>query len=59
MGFATKITLPRVQKSHISYRSFRKFNEEDFRQNVACAPYHVSEIFDDIDDKFGFYETLI
>ena len=35
------------------------FNEDDFTQDIAKAPFQVSEIFDDIDDKIWFYNNLL
>ena len=42
----------------ITYRSYRKFDDDIFKRDIAHAPFHVAEIFDDLDDKFWFYETL-
>ena len=58
VGFATKITVPKTGNAFVTYRSYKKFNEAEFRQDVANAPHQVSEIFDDIEDKYWFYETL-
>ena len=58
VGFATKITVPNARNAFVTYRSYKKFNETEFRQDVANAPCQVSEIFDDIEDKYWFYETL-
>ena len=41
----------------ITYRSYRKFDDDIFKRDIAHAPFHVAEIFDDLDDKFWFYET--
>ena len=58
VGFATKITVPKTGNAFVTYRSYKKFNEAEFRQDFANVPYQVSEIFDDIEDKYWFYETL-
>ena len=58
VGMATKVSFPRVDKSMITYRSYRKFDDHIFKWDIAHAPFHVAEIFDDLDDKFWFYETL-
>ena len=58
VGFAMKITVPKTRNSFVTYRSYKKFNESEFKWDVANAPYHVSDIFDNIEDKFWFYETL-
>ena len=36
-----------------------KFNEDDFTQDIAKAPFQVGEIVDDIDDKMWFYNNLL
>ena len=48
VGFAAKITVPKTGNAFVTYRSYKKFNEAEFRQDVANAPYQVSEICDDI-----------
>ena len=58
VGFAIKITVPKTGYAFVTYRSYNKFIEAEFRQDVANAPYQVSDIFDDIKDKYWFYETL-
>ena len=55
VGFDTKITVPKTGNSFVTYRSYKKFNESEFKWDVANAPYHVSDIFDDIEDKYWFY----
>ena len=46
---------PRV----VNYRTYKHFNEDDFTQDIAKAPFQVGEIFDDIDDKMWFYNNLL
>ena len=48
-------TAPRV----VNYRTYKHFNEDDFTQDIAKAPFQVGEIFDDIDDKIWFYNNLL
>ena len=57
VGMATKVSFPRVDKSMITYKSYRKFDDDIFQRDIAHAPFHVAEIFDDLDDKFWFYKT--
>ena len=57
--FATKIHVPRSQENVITYRSYKKFDDENFKHDVENAPYHVGEIFDDFDDKFWFQKKLM
>ena len=50
VGMATKVSFPRLD--------YRKFDDDIFKRDIAHAPFHVAEIFDDLDDKFWFHETL-
>ena len=43
----------------ITYRSYKKFDDENFKHDVENALYHVGEIFDDFDDKFWFQKKLM
>ena len=58
VGFATEITVPKLKNSFVTYRSYKKCNESEFKLDVANAPYHVSDIFDGIEDKYWLYKTL-
>jgi hypothetical protein len=40
------------------YRSYKKFNDVMFSEELGQAPYHVSEIFEDVNDSYWFCETL-
>ena len=56
VGAATK----RSQKpKKINYRSFKHFNDTDFLYDMSCAPFHVADIFDDVDDMAWYTSTLI
>ena len=59
VGFASKIHVPRMEKQVITYRSYKKFNENCFRSDVHNAPFHVADIFDDCDDSYWFHERLL
>ena len=43
----------------IFYRSYKHFNECDFTNDIATAPFHVAYIFDDVDDTAWFHASLI
>ena len=59
IAFSTKLHVPRTTRDPIWYRSYKKFDEEYFKRDIATAPYHVGEIFDDLDDKFWYSKSLI
>ncbi len=57
--FATKAFLPRSEKSKIFYRSYKHFNIESYRQDIRAIPFHVSEVFDSVDDPYWFCHELL
>ena len=44
---------------NIQYRSYKHFDDELFKDDIASAPYHVRDIFDNFDDTYWFNHTLI
>ncbi len=42
----------------VCYRSFKNFNVDNYNADVAQAPFHVMEIFEDIDDFTWFYDKM-
>ena len=42
----------------ISFRSFKNFNVETFNQELSLAPWHVGEIFEDVEDQLFYWNTL-
>ena len=56
---STKLHVPPQQKKRVHYRSYKKFNEEKFCNDLASAPFYVSEIFDDMDDSYWFFSSLL
>ena len=59
IGAATKRFAPSQKPRIIHYRSFKKFAEPEFLYDIACAPFHVMEIFDDVDDMAWYTSALI
>ena len=43
----------------IAFRSYRNFDSEEFKKQLEVAPWHVGEIFDDIDDQVNFHNGLL
>ena len=56
---ATRMHATRSQCRTITYRSYRRMNDSAFSADLSCAPFHVSAIFDDVDDQVGFYNSLL
>ena len=43
----------------VAFRSYRNFDSEEFKKQLEVAPWHVGEIFDDIDDQVNFHNGLL
>ena len=56
---ATKIKRPSNEPRTINYRTMKNFNEDVYKQDLEIAPFHVSHIFDDVDDKMWFHNNLL
>lgn len=41
------------------YRSYKTFNESNFKNDVEMLPFQVGKVFDDIDDQYWFQSTLL
>ena len=59
VGFATRIHVPKAASNYVTYRSYKTFDENNFKFDISTAPYHVADIFDDYDDNFWFQHCLI
>ena len=47
MGADTRRFAPKQKPREIFYHSYKHFNELDFTNDIAMAPFHVAYIFDD------------
>ena len=34
----------------ISFRSYKNFSGENFKQDISVAPWHIGEVFEDMND---------
>lgn len=59
IGAATRRFAPNSKPFPINYRSYRKFDESLFLYDLQCAPFHVADIFDDIEDRAWFTSNLL
>ena len=57
--WATKQHIVKKPERWIKYRSYKRFNENDYINDVATAPFHVSEVFDDVNDSYWFCQQLV
>ena len=59
IGAATRRFAPSSKPFPIKYRSYRKFEESQFLFDLQSAPFHVADIFDDIEDRAWYTSNLL
>ena len=59
IGASTRRFAPKLKPYPIKYRSYKRFSECDFLCDLENAPFHVANVFDDIDDMAWFTSKLI
>ena len=59
IGAATKLSRPSTKPKIIQYRSLKKFDEKLYLTDLESGPFHVSQIFDDVDDQLWFHNKLL
>lgn len=58
VGCITKLKVPPKKPMTVEYRSYKNFNVESFNADVSSIPFHVCEMFDDVDDKYWCMSKL-
>ena len=43
----------------ITFRSYKNFDNEKFTQDLSEAPWHVGEVFDNLEDQVYYWRTLM
>ena len=59
VGASTRKFAPRQQPKHIFYRSYKNFVETNYKNDITSAPFHVCEVFDDVEDMVWFTNELL
>ena len=59
IGAAARRYAPLRKPRHYFYRSYTNFDDAEFCSAVPSAPFHVCEIFDDIEDMAWFTSSLL
>jgi len=59
VNICTKMHAPRKLPRKIFYRSFKKFDESEFKRDVGNIPVGICQIFDDVDDIAWCHEKLL
>ena len=47
------------KRQKVNFRSYKNCQEADFIRDLLRAPFHVFTLFDDTDDCYWAYETLL
>lgn len=47
---------PKSPSPCVVRRSYKKFNADKFREDLAAVPWSVSDVFDSFDDKVAFFQ---
>ena len=55
---STKFDVPQKKSTTFQYRSYKHFNLDSFQHDLSMVPYHVTDIFDDIDDSYWLWNEL-
>ena len=59
IGAATRRFAPVQKPRHVFYRSYKNFDNAKFATDITTAPFHVSEIFEDVEDMAWFTSKLL
>ena len=59
VGAAMKIHIPKPEARIITYRSYKNLDEKKFLKDLWHVPFHVSTIFDDVDDQIWIHGALL
>ena len=43
----------------LKVRSYKNFDEDAFKEDLRIAPWHVGGSFDSLDDRYGYWNTLV
>ena len=56
---ATRINCPKFTPHTVTYRSYKKFDEVKFNDELNMAPFHVGLVFDDVNDSMWYHNKLL
>ena len=51
--------LTKTFNSTFQYRSYKKFNENDFITELSYIPFHICDVFDDLDDVNWAFNKML
>ncbi|KXJ08855.1 hypothetical protein AC249_AIPGENE14729 [Exaiptasia diaphana] len=53
-----KLKTPKEKPRYITARNYKTYNSKNFNNDIDNVPFHITEIFDEIDDKLNAYNLL-
>ena len=53
-----RLSAPRLRSRKICLRSLKNFDSNVFLEDLHNVPFHIMDIFDDVDDKLFVFESL-
>ena len=59
IAISTKIHVPKCKPRTIFYRSYKKFKEDEFKLDVSRIPFHVANVFNEIDDVYWAHSKMM
>ena len=57
--WARKLKAPIRKKNIFSYGSYKHFNVDKYQDDLSKIPFHVSDIFDSVDDAYWLCDELL
>ena len=54
-----KETVKRYQNKIITFRNYKNCDREVYANKLAATPWHVGDLFDDVDDQEYYWKTLM
>ena len=49
----------KIKTKVVNFSPCKNLDEQVFRDHLASAPWHVAEVFDDVDDQSEFFSPLL
>ena len=53
-----RLSVPRTRSRNICFHSLKNFSRENFVHDMQIVPFHIIDLFDELDDKLYAFEQL-
>ena len=57
--FATKMAVKQRKTKTVTYRCYKRFNDDKNVQGLSFSPFHIADIFDDNNYEYWVYRTVL